>query len=103
MAISEDVSDVGCREGADEFNADKVVLRRLTPWTAFNQIWIASTPRGIQCSAMVKISFSCQIDIHFGGLDLEFSHIKSEFANSEIWSDFTFLLIYFLPEDTGRL
>lgn len=75
MAISEDVSDVAYWEGADEFHAEKVVLPWFIPWTAFNRIWITSIPLGIQGSAKTKNFFSFQIDIHFGSLDLKFSHL----------------------------
>lgn len=56
----------------------------VSPWGAGRPGW------HIECSAMAKAHLGAQIDIHGGGIDLQFPHHENEIAQSEACSGHVF-------------
>lgn len=61
-----------------------------SPWGKGRSGW------HIECSAMASAKLSKQMDIHSGGIDLEFPHHDNELAQSEAYWDGTQWVNYFL-------
>ena len=80
---------------ADEYDVDKVGARDFALWKAYkpkfdreDATWDTEIGNGrpgwhLECSAMARKYLGDSIDIHCGGIDLQFPHHENEIAQSE--------------------